>query len=163
VSRAFENPFGRKRSVSKDVIRLLAFLLFVSALTFQTGCASTSSTRVLPARTILWGGFIGDSGKWSQFPEYYVPMMKAIQADWDHNLIDSKTPPPSGTRVTVKMTVDRDGNVTDIIDLENTSSELGKRSCLDAITSAAPFGHWTPGMVAVLGNSQAITFEFYYS
>jgi hypothetical protein len=62
----------------------------------------------------------------------------------------------------VKFTLDSKGRVTEILDVENNSSEQGKASCVSAITLTAPYGDWTPDMIAVLGNSQNFTFQFYY-
>jgi hypothetical protein len=89
-------------------------------------------------------------------------MMEAIQIQWDRILIESRTEPPSNTVVTVKFTLDFHGKVTSIVDIKNTSDEQGKQSCLDAITTTAPYGEWTDDMIATLGSSQELTFQFYY-
>jgi len=88
--------------------------------------------------------------------------MEAIQVQWDRILIDSHTYPPSGSYVTVKFTMDLHGKITEILDVESTSSEQGKQSCVSSITLTAPYGDWTDDMIAVLGNSQELTFRFYY-
>jgi hypothetical protein len=64
--------------------------------------------------------------------------------------------------VTVKFTMNSKGEITEILDVENTSTEQGKQSCLSAITLTAPYGQWTDDMIAILGNSQEMTFRFYY-
>jgi hypothetical protein len=102
------------------------------------------------------------SAKWSAYGAYLHKMMEAIQIQWDRILIDSRTEPPSGSYVTIKFTMDLHGKVTEIIDVESTSSEQGKQSCLTAITMTAPYGEWTDDMIAVLGTSQELTFRFYY-
>jgi hypothetical protein len=107
-------------------------------------------------------GPVAYSAKWSAYGAYLHRMMEAIQVQWDRLLIDSRTEPPSGTYVTVKFTLDLHGKVTEIIDVQNDSSEQGKQSCLTAITMTAPYGDWTDDMIAVLGNSQELTFRFYY-
>jgi hypothetical protein len=48
------------------------------------------------------------------------------------------------------------------VSVENTSSEQGKASCLSAVTMTAPYGEWTPDMIAMLGDTQDITIRFYY-
>jgi hypothetical protein len=58
--------------------------------------------------------------------------------------------------------MDLHGKITEILDVESTSSEQGKQSCVSAITLTAPYGDWTDDMIAVLGNSQELTFRFYY-
>jgi hypothetical protein len=107
-------------------------------------------------------GPVAFSAKWSAYGAYLHKMIEAIQIQWDRILIDSHTEPPSGTTVTIKFTLDLHGKITEIIDVQNDSSEQGKQSCLTAITMTAPYGDWTDDMIAVLGNSQDLTFTFYY-
>jgi hypothetical protein len=107
-------------------------------------------------------GAVAYSAKWSAYGAYLHKMMEAIQIQWDRILIDSHTEPPSGTYVTIKFTLDLHGKVIDIAEVENSSSEQGKQSCLTAITMTAPYGDWTDDMIAMLGNSQELTFQFYY-
>jgi hypothetical protein len=107
-------------------------------------------------------GAIAFDAKWSSYGAYLHKMIDAIQIQWERILIDSNTEPPSGSTVTVKFTLDSKGRVTEILDVENNSSEQGKASCVSAITLTAPYGDWTPDMIAVLGNSQNFTFQFYY-
>jgi hypothetical protein len=107
-------------------------------------------------------GPVAFDAKWSNYGAYLHKMMEAIQVQWDRILIDSHTEPPSGTTVTVKFTLDLHGKVTNILEVESTSSEQGKQSCLTSITMTAPYGDWTDDMIAVLGNSQDLTFQFYY-
>jgi hypothetical protein len=58
--------------------------------------------------------------------------------------------------------LDKFGKITDIQDVQSTSSEQGKDSCVSAITNTAPYGEWPDDMIAVLGDSQELTFRFYY-
>jgi hypothetical protein len=107
-------------------------------------------------------GPIAYNAKWSSYGAYLHKMMEAIQIQWERILIDSRTEPPSGSYVTVKFTLDSKGKITEILDVESTSSEQGKASCVSAITNTAPYGDWSDDMIAVLGNSQELTFRFYY-
>ena len=107
-------------------------------------------------------GRVAFSAKWSNYGAYLHKMMEAIQIQWDRILIDSRTQPPSGSYVTVKFTMDSHGKITEILDVESTSSEQGKQSCVSAITMTAPYGEWTDDMIAILGQSQELTFRFYY-
>jgi hypothetical protein len=107
-------------------------------------------------------GPVAYSAKWSSYGAYLHKMMEAIQIQWDRILIDSRTEPPAGSYVTVKFTMDSKGRITQILEVESTSSEQGKQSCITAITMTAPYGDWTDDMIAVLGNSQDLTFRFYY-
>jgi len=107
-------------------------------------------------------GVAAYDAKWSNYGVYLHKMMEAIQAQWERILIDSHTEPPSGTSVTVRFTLDSKGKITEILQVESTSTEQGKQSCVSAITLTAPYGDWTDDMIAVLGNSQDLTFVFYY-
>jgi len=107
-------------------------------------------------------GPIAYSAKWSNYGAYLHKMMEAIQIQWERILIDTRTEPPSGSFVTVKFTLDKNGKITEILNVESTSSEPGKASCVSAITNTAPYGDWTDDMIAVLGTSQQLTFRFYY-
>jgi|CZKI01.1.fsa_nt_gi hypothetical protein len=107
-------------------------------------------------------GPIAYNAKWSSYGAYLHKMMEAIQIQWERILIDSRTEPPSGSIVTVKFTLDSKGTITEILDVESTSSEQGKASCVSAITNTAPYGDWSEDMIAVLGSSQDLTFRFYY-
>jgi hypothetical protein len=107
-------------------------------------------------------GAVSYSAKWSSYGAYLHKMMEAIQVQWERILIDSRTDPPSGTTVTVKFTLGSKGQITEILNVESNSSEQGKQSCVSAITLTAPYGDWTDDMIAILGNSQELTFQFYY-
>ncbi|HMD61662.1 MAG TPA: hypothetical protein VKG78_09530 [Opitutaceae bacterium] len=107
-------------------------------------------------------GPIAYNAKWSSYGAYLHKMMEAIQIQWDRILLDSRTEPPAGSTVTVKFTLDSKGKITEILDVESTSSEQGSASCVSAITNTAPYGDWSDDMIAVLGNSQELTFIFYY-
>jgi hypothetical protein len=107
-------------------------------------------------------GPVSYSAKWSSYGAYLHKMIEAIQAQWDRILIDSNTEPPSGSSVTVTFVLDSKGRISEIKRVESTSSEQGKGSCIGAITNTAPYGEWTDDMKAVLGDSQELTFVFYY-
>jgi hypothetical protein len=107
-------------------------------------------------------GPIAYNAKWSSYGAYLHKMMEAIQIQWERILIESRTEPPSGSWVTVKFTLDSKGKITEILDVQSTSSEQGKASCVSAITNTAPYGDWPEDMIAVLGDSQELTFRFYY-
>jgi len=107
-------------------------------------------------------GPVAYDAKWSNYGAYLHKMMEAIQVQWERILIDSHTEPPSGSTATVKFTLDMHGKISAILDVESTSTEQGKQSCISAITLTAPYGDWTDDMIAVLGTSQDLTFVFYY-
>ena len=100
--------------------------------------------------------------KWSNYGVYLQRMIETVQIQWDRILLSSSLYPPSGTTVTVSFRMDSDGKITTIIDVKNTSSDQGKEACISAITARSPYGKWSDDMIAVLGDSQDMTFTFYY-
>jgi len=107
-------------------------------------------------------GAVAFSAKWSSYGAYLHKMLEAIQVQWERILIESQTSPPAGSTVTVKFTLDSKGRITEILDVESTSTEQGSASCVSAITNTAPYGDWSDDMIAVLGTSQELTIEFHY-
>lgn len=100
--------------------------------------------------------------RWSNYGVYLQRMIETVQIQWDRILIQSSLYPPSGTTVTVTFRMDSEGKITEIIQVKNTSSEQGKESCISAITARSPYGKWSEDMIAVMGESQDMTFTFYY-
>jgi hypothetical protein len=107
-------------------------------------------------------GITAFDAKWSNYGAYLQKMVEAVQAEWDRILIESATYPPQGTHVSVKFRINDKGNIEQILDVDSTTSEQGKRSSISAITGPAPYGPWTDDMKAVLGTSQELTYTFYY-
>jgi len=100
--------------------------------------------------------------RWSNFGEYLQRLIEAVQIEWDRILNSGGSYPPSGT-VSIKFTLDSKGRISAILDHQTTGTDTrGTTACMGAITNRAPYGAWTPEMIAVLGNSQDMTFTFYY-
>ena len=100
--------------------------------------------------------------RWSNYGVYLQRMIETVQIQWDRILIQSSIYPPSGTSVKIKFRMDSEGAITKIIEVKNDSSEQGKESCVSAIVARSPYGKWSEDMIAVLGDSQEMTFTFYY-
>ncbi len=108
-------------------------------------------------------GPVAFDAKWSNYGQYLQQLIETVQVQWDRILIQSKLYPASGTVVVIKFRLDKHGKVVDILSAPNESvPEYATRSCLSAITTRAPYGEWTEDMVQVLGESQELTFSFYY-
>lgn len=107
-------------------------------------------------------GPVAFDARWSNYGAYLQRMIEAVQIQWERILMGSKVYPPSGTMVTVKFIINSEGNVSQIVRVENKSNEQGERACISAITDRAPYGPWTDDMKAVLGEQQELTFAFYY-
>jgi hypothetical protein len=102
------------------------------------------------------------SAKWSNYGAYLQRVINAVQVQWEKLLVENKIPPSGSSTVTVKFIMDSAGKIQRIISVESTADDLATRACVSAITSRAPYGHWTDDMKAVLGEQQEMTFTFYY-
>lgn len=100
--------------------------------------------------------------RWSNYGQYLQQLIETVQIQWDRILIQSRVYPGSGTKVVVKFVLNDRGEVARIVGVDGTAGELGKQSCVSAITTRSPYGEWTDDMKRVLGESQEMTFTFYY-
>lgn len=107
-------------------------------------------------------GNIGRDARWSNYGQYLQQLIESVQIQWERILTQSKVYPTSGTRVVVKFILNNKGEVARILSVDGTAGELSQHSCVSAITERAPYGDWTEDMVQVLGESQELTFTFYY-
>jgi hypothetical protein len=108
-------------------------------------------------------GPIAIDARWSAYGEYLQKLIETVQVQWERIIDQSRVYPPSGSTVTVKFRLDAaEGAVTEIVHSESTAGTQAERACISAITARAPYGKWTEDMVAVLGQSQEMTFTFYY-
>jgi len=100
--------------------------------------------------------------RWSDYGQYLQQLIETVQIQWDRILIQSRIYPGSGTHVSVKFVLNERGEVARIVSVEGSSGEIGKQSCVSAITTRAPYGEWSDDMKRVLGAEQEMTFTFYY-
>jgi hypothetical protein len=102
--------------------------------------------------------------RWSQYAEYIQKLIETVQIQWERILENSHVSPPSGTEVKIRFRLDgAEGAVTEIIESKSTGGTQAERACQSAITARSPYGKWTDDMIAVLGQSQEMTFTFYYN
>ena len=110
-------------------------------------------------------GVVAVDSKFSEFGAYQQRMVEAIARQW--HLLASRSLSDIGgiynTQVTVEFFLDHDGEITSYKTTFNTSSEIGKTLCEQAILSTAPYGRWTTEMRALFGDqNQSVKFNFYY-
>jgi hypothetical protein len=129
----------------------------------EQSASSPAAVQIKKLETNTFGPVAYDA-KWGSYGAYLHKMMAAIQSEWDRIVNDGKIKPPSGSVVTVKLTMDWKGYITEaeILEGESTSSEEGKQCCITAINMASPYGEWTDNMIATLGASQQLKFAFFY-
>jgi hypothetical protein len=108
-------------------------------------------------------GPVAFDAKWSNYGQYLQQLIETVQIQWDRILIQSKVYPASGTVVVVKFRLDKTGTVAEILSVEPSAvADQASRACVSAITMRSPYGDWTDDMVQILGESQELTFSFYY-
>jgi len=109
---------------------------------------------------------IGPSGydaKWNNYGAYLQKFIDTVQIQWDDLNDKSKIYPPTGTKISVHFRIDSEGKIAEIIDTDGSNGGTqATRICISAITDRAPYGKWTDDMIAMLGDSQEMTFTFYY-
>jgi len=107
-------------------------------------------------------GILGMDARWSEYGEYLNELIEIVQMSWYNILRESRVSPPRGSHVVVTFKINPKGE-TEIVKVEDFGS--GKQavfSCQNAITYPQPYRKWTEQMVAVLGDSQELTFSFYH-
>jgi hypothetical protein len=107
-------------------------------------------------------GQIGVNAEFSEFGDYLQELIEIVEAQW--NLVLSKTPsrPVTGSKVSIRFTLNSEGIVSRIEEVEETAGKQGTYACLSAIQDRQPYRPWTKEMVAILGTEQVLTFNFYY-
>ena len=107
-------------------------------------------------------GIAGIDSRWSNYGVYLQRLVDTVQVQFDNLVEHSGIFPPTGTIVTIKFRLDKTGAVTEIIESSSTGGSQAESICKSAITTRSPYGAWTDDMVAMLGDSQEMTFRFYY-
>lgn len=107
-------------------------------------------------------GILGMDARWSEYGEYLNELIEIVQMSWYNILRESRVSPPRGSHVVVTFKINPKGE-TEVVKVEDFGS--GKQavfSCQNAITYPQPYRKWTDQMVAVLGDTQELTFSFYH-
>ncbi len=108
-------------------------------------------------------GPVAYDARWSNYAQYLQRLIDSVQIQWEKLIEQSRVYPPNGSKVTVKFRLEStEGLIAEILHVEGTAGQQAERACISAITDRAPYGKWTEDMLAVLGESQELTFTFYY-
>lgn len=107
-------------------------------------------------------GVIGVSAQFSNYGAYLQRLVEAVDLEWRKILRESSIGATSGTHAVVKFQLNQKGIVSAIVNVETTAGDQATQSCVSAITNRSPYGEWTDDMKAVLGETQELTFAFYY-
>ena len=107
-------------------------------------------------------GILGIDARWGEYGEYINELIEIVQTKWYDLLSDSRVSPPRGSHVIITFRINSKGE-TEITKVEDADSgKQGVFSCQNAITYPQPYRKWSDQMIAVLGDSQELTFAFYY-
>ncbi len=107
-------------------------------------------------------GILGMDARWSEYGEYLNELIEIVQQQWYSILRESRVSPPRGSHVIVTFRINSKGE-TEITKVEDADAgKQGVFSCQNAITYPQPYRKWSDAMKAVLGDSQELTFSFYY-
>ncbi|MBL9187358.1 MAG: hypothetical protein JNK23_07775 [Opitutaceae bacterium] len=109
-------------------------------------------------------GLTAIDARWSNYGAYLQRVIDTVQIQWERLILSMIAMPAGGSTVSVKFVMDDDGKITEIRNVEasSTASETAVRACISAIKDRSPYGPWTDDMKAVLGTQQEMTFTFHY-
>ena len=107
-------------------------------------------------------GRIAVDANFSEFGDYLSELIEVVDSEWNRILAHSQAYPPSGSHVAVRFILTAQGDVQVVDVQEGSAGRFGTDACLAAIRNPLPYRPWTKEMVAVLGDKQTITFNFYY-
>ncbi|MEI6862451.1 MAG: hypothetical protein WCL04_09400, partial [Verrucomicrobiota bacterium] len=106
-------------------------------------------------------GITAYDAKWNRYGEYLQRLIDAVAAQWHRILEQSSLSPEAGTRVQIVFRLNARGEVAKIISIGGNGNAGAQEACVSGITVPAPYGPWSADMVALLGESQDLTFTFY--
>ena len=107
-------------------------------------------------------GLTAYDAKWSAYGEYLQRLHEIIGIQWRRLMGPGFVLPSPGTRVHVRFRLDASGEIPEILSVTGNARLDTQSVCVGAITDRSPYGPWPADMVAVLGDSQVLTFSFYY-
>ena len=107
-------------------------------------------------------GAVAIDARFSQYGDYTQRMLEAIQSSWWSIIERSQFEGVQRGRVTVRFRLHRDGTVTDAVILSNEVTRVMSLACKDAVMAPAPYDIWRADMVALYGESDIVTINFYY-
>lgn len=107
-------------------------------------------------------GAVAIDARFSQYGDYTQRMLEAIQSSWWSIIERSQFEGVQRGRVTVRFRLHRDGTVTDATILSNEVTRVMSLACKDAVMAPAPYDVWRADMVALYGESDIVTINFYY-
>lgn len=109
-------------------------------------------------------GAVAYNAKWSAYGEYLQKFIESVDIQWKRIVEQSSIYPVAGTKVVVRFRMDSKGAIAEIVKVESaTGGRAAQDACVSAIVAREPYGAWPEDMIAVLGESQEISFTFHYN
>lgn len=106
-------------------------------------------------------GEIAYSAKFSQYGLYLQKMFDTIEIQWNQ-ILDTNSFTIRNKSVKVVFQLNKEGKIAKIVSVDGNAGNFGESACTTAITSRAPYGEWTPDMIAALDTTEEIAITFYY-
>ena len=85
-----------------------------------------------------------------------------VKNRWDEVMTLPGEKPASGSNASVRFQLNSNGDIQRIIRIEGTAGTYGYNAAVIAIQTPAPYPPWSPTMIAALGQTQILTFDFLY-
>jgi hypothetical protein len=170
-------------------MKALASAVAVLVLLLAAGCGSAPLTSSRPANAAGAARTEGHSGEtarladppadhpifaaratnslsvdpdFPKFREYLEELIRSVDEEWNRILATSAVYPRPGSEVSVRFTLNSDGIVTQIVEIEATAGKQAEYACLRAIQNPQPYRPWTQEMIDALGSEETLTFRFFY-
>lgn len=115
-----------------------------------------------PMSTSNYGTIRGVNSRISEYGDYMQKFIEIVDLQWNRLLSQSKVSPPRPSQVTVKFRLGKDGQIWEVLEVIEGGDKPSTYMCIDAIRTPAPYEKWPDDMVAIFGDSDVITFVFYY-
>ena len=106
-------------------------------------------------------GSIGVDAKFSEFGEYMERLIETVSVRWNALARDGAKM-ENNSHVKISFVLHSSGSVTNIDLEDSTAKAIGIYMCRSAIALGSPYAPWTEEMITTFGDSEEITFTFYY-
>jgi len=106
-------------------------------------------------------GSIAVNARFSEFGEYMERLIETVSMRWN-TLAEDGAKMENNSMVKLRFLLNSSGTVTDIELMETTAKAIGIYMCRSAISQGSPYAPWTEEMIQTFGDSEEITFAFYY-
>ena len=107
-------------------------------------------------------GRVAVDAEYSEFGVYNRRLIEIIERRWRGLVQSSRALQFTGSRITIRFDVDRQGRIVNLEVLEDAAGALPLTLSNDAITAPAPFDEWTPEMILKGDDEMTFTITFFY-